>query len=85
MMFFKAKKKKPSVVVRSSWYRLTERWWPDCFWVQVGMLAKQRRLTMRQPDRMAELIAEVESGYGEYLLSSWPWVRDMQRRDKARG
>jgi len=84
-MFFKPKKKPPAVTVRTSWYRLTERWWPDCFWVKVGMLAKERRVTMRNPERMAKLIAEVEGGYGEYLLSSWPWVRDMQRRDQARG
>jgi hypothetical protein len=84
-MFFKAKKRKPAVVVRPAWYRLTEKWWPDCFWVQVGMLAKERRVTMRQPERMAKLIAEVESSYGEYLLASWPWVRDMQRREQVRG
>lgn len=84
-MFFRHSKKRPSVVIRTSWYKLTDRWWPSCFWMQVGLEAKKRRVTMRSPDKMAALIREMEQSYGEYLITCWPWVVDMQKRTQANG
>ena len=85
LTFFRHTKRRPSVRVHTSWYKLTDRWWPDCFWVHVGLEAKERRVTMRHPEKMAELIREMEQGYGQYLLECWPWVKDMQKRRQARG
>jgi hypothetical protein len=70
-------------------YRLTEwepdNWWPDCFWVKLSLLAKERRVSMRSPDKMAALVAELEGTYGEVILSDWPWVKQMQERRRANG
>jgi hypothetical protein len=42
--------------------------------------AKRKGLTMRQPDKMAALAAELEKTYGSVILSDWPWVKQMQER-----
>lgn len=79
-MFFRPRLEK-AVIIRASWYRLTEKWWPDCFWVMFAQEAKRKGLTMKQPDKMAALAAELEGTYGKVILSDWPWVKQMQERN----
>jgi len=79
-MFFRPRREK-AVTIRASWYRLTDKWWPDCFWVMFAQEAKRKGLTMKQPDKMAALAAELEGTYGKVILSDWPWVKQMQERN----
>lgn len=78
-MFFRARRPR-AITIRASWFKLTDRWWPDCFWVMFAQEAKAKKLTMRQPEKMAELAAELERTYGAVILSDWPWVKQMQER-----
>jgi len=84
-MFFRTAPRRQAVRVQASWYKLTDNWWPDCFWVKLSLLAKERRVSMRSPDKMAALVAELEGTYGEVILSDWPWVKQMQERRRANG
>ena len=84
-MFFNRRRREQPVVVQASMYRLTERWWPECFWITLALEAKEKKLTMRQPDEMRALAEELERSYGEVILTDWPWVRDIQKRKQANG
>jgi len=42
--------------------------------------AKRKGLTMKQPEKMAALAADLERTYGAVILSDWPWVKQMQER-----